>query len=962
MNVQQFVSKWKQIELSEISVAQSHFIDVCNLIGHPPPTEADPKGINFTFEVAAEKPSGKRGRADAWYKDKFLWEYKRPRSDLDKAYDQLLLYRESLGNPPLLITSDTHNIIIHTNFTNTVKKVYLIDFDRLLELDGLELLKNAFYNPYALKPDQSQEQITKATADTFIQVANTIQQWTRGQNGSEYSEKLSHFIIRLLFCLFAQDMGLLPKGLFTKIVDTYKQGTTSQLADFIDSLRNLFKTMGNGGFFGYYKINQFNGGLFDDDFVPDLPTDVIYSLEQACKQNWANIDPSIFGTLFERVIDQSKRSLLGLHYTSKDDIMLIVEPVIMEPLRREWALIKQKVRNNIQDNKELAYTELKAFSDHLAQIKILDPACGSGNFLYVSLQQLLDLQKEVITFTSQSGLPDIPLSVSPAQLYGIETNPYAYELAQITVWIGYLQWRLENGFRDISEPILRVLHNIDHRDAILTYINGKPSESEWPIADYIVGNPPFLGSRKIRPELGDDYCDDLIEVYGTRIHGLPDLVCYWFEKAADLVACGKVKRVGLLATQAIRGGTNRQVIQKIKNIGDIFLAWSDREWILDGAAVHVSIICFDSGRESTKVIDGQKVSSINSDLTSGVDLTTTQQLPENYGISFQGVILRGPFDITAREAKHMLTANNNPNGRSNSDIIRVRKTGRDVLHGNVDSFVIDFGVDMTVEKASEYILPFQHVKKSVLPMRANTKQIASITNWWLHWNPRPEMRQALSKLERYIATPRIAKHRIFVWLDASILPDAQLVVFARSDDYFFGVLHSRPHEIWARRLGTQLREAESGFRYTSTTTFQTYPLPWSASQEPSGHDESYEQIAIAARNLNEFRENWLHPDDIGVTFSEIIAKQRNLNALYNALDYYRQHVKGKTRYPSDWNKAVNSIISLDEIEELDCLHSQLDDAVLSAYSWPTGITDEDLLSRLYSLNKKRAIHAIDNPT
>jgi hypothetical protein len=627
----------------------------------------------------------------------------------------------------------------------------------------------------------------------------------------------------------------------------------------------------------------------------------------------------------------------------------------MEPLRNQWALLKQQVRIHLQDNNfERAHSLLEQFSAHLSEVIILDPACGSGNFLYVSLQQLLDLQKEVVTFAAQSNLPEISLTVSPSQLYGIETNPYAHELAQITVWIGYLQWRFENGFRNIPEPILRVLNNIQHRDAILTFANGQPSEPDWPQADFIIGNPPFLGSRKMRPELGDNYCDYLLEVYSKRILGLPDLVCYWFEKAANIVAHGQTCRVGLLATQAIRGGANRQVLQHIKDSGDIFLAWSDREWILDGATVHVSIIGFDDGEETTKMLNGQRVASINSDLTSGVDLTNAVQLLENAGISFQGVILRGQFDLSAQETRRLQADANNPNGRPNTDVLKVRKTGRDIMHSAPDSYVVDFGVNMAMEEASRYLLPFEYVKKHVFPMRKETKQLTSIANWWLHWNPRPEMRRALSGLKRYLATPRVAKHRVFVWLDGTVLPDAQLVVFARSDDYFFGVLQSRPHELWARRVGTQLRDAESGFRYTSTTTFQTYPLPWPPNQEPTNNSPNYDQIAKVARNLHEFREHWLHPEGIGVTFSELTAKHRTLNTLYNALDYYRQDVKGRTRNPAEWSKKVDSIISLDDIEEFDYMHIRLDNAVLTAYGWASNLTDEQIISLLFALNIERS--------
>ena len=272
-------------------------------------------------------------------------------------------------------------------------------------------MQHLWHCPDALKPDRTQEQVTKATADTFIQVANSIQQWADKHASVDHPERLSHFIIRLLFSLFVQDMGLLPNSLVTSMVNTYKRGTTEELSDFTDSLRRLYAAMRDGGFFGVHRISHFNGGLFDDDFVPELPTDIIYSLNQACQQNWASIDPFIFGTLFERIIDKTKRSQLGLHYTSKRDIMLVAEPVIMEPLRNQWALLKQQVRVHLYDNNfEQAHSLLKQFSDQLAKVRVLDPACGSGNFLYVSLQQLLDLQKEVITFAKvlkKAGLPHI---------------------------------------------------------------------------------------------------------------------------------------------------------------------------------------------------------------------------------------------------------------------------------------------------------------------------------------------------------------------------------------------------------------------------------------------------------------------------------------------------------------------------------------------------------------------------
>ncbi|HNE03511.1 MAG TPA: hypothetical protein PLT08_03255 [Anaerolineales bacterium] len=973
ITVKQFIEKWSKMELRERASSQSHFNDVCALIGHATPTDIDPTGEFFTFEANVDKDTEKKhGWADAWYKGKFIWEYKGPHKNLDVAYQQLLRYRESLGNPPLLITSDTQKIIIHTNFTNTAKRIEVIDFDRL-QKDGLQLLENAFHNPDAFKPSETQEKITEKTADAFVSFARDLQEWGKR---TYHPERLAHFVVRILFCLFAEDIGLLPDKVFTELIRVrYKDQTTEQ---FVKSLRILFAAMKNGNStFGAHVIPWFNGGLFEDDFVPEMPGGTLHELLAACDKDWASIDPSIFGTLFERVIDESKRAQLGAHYTSKDDIMLVVEPVLMTPLRTKWRKIKAEVENQIKQGiPSAAFVTLKKFSDEIASIRVLDPACGSGNFLYIALRELLDLQKQIIVFAEEHSLSEIRLTVSPQQLFGLELNPYAHQLAQITAWIGYIQWRYDNGFADISEPILKELKQIQNRDAIIyTNLSGGETkgikavaESIWDEVDVIIGNPPFLGSRKMRPILGDEYCDALLKVYGKQIVGMPDLVCYWFEKARQQVANGKAKKVGLLGTQAIRGGTNRQVLDKIKDSGDIFMAWSDKEWILDGATVHVSIVGFDDGTEDNRMLDGLPASSINSDLTSDVDISEGYILPENTSLSFQGVVLRGQFDMPHSKAEEMIKRSNNPNGHSNSDVLKPRRTGDDVVNRNSDTYVVDFGVDMPMDKAAEYVAPFEYLKENVYEMRQKANQAVAREKWWIHWNARTQMREALSNLSRYIATPRVAKHRIFAWLDGSILPDAQLVVFAREDDYFFGVLHSKVHEIWSRRKGTQLRDAESGFRYTSTTTFETFALPWRPSEEPE-KDPRYQAIAHSAKSLNEFRSNWQNPSDEYIRGSTAFTK-RTLTNLYNCLELYRDKIKGKRRSEEIWRQEmlllfkvkasakkqlpVTLIVSLDEIETLDSLHTELNNAVLDAYGWSRTISDENILESLLKLNLERA--------
>lgn len=950
-----FVSKWSQIQLKETAAAQSHFNDICALVGHPTPTVADPKGAFFTFEASTDKTSGGRGRADVWYKGRFIWEYKGAHADLDKAYQQLLLYRESLENPPLLITSDLQRIIIHTNFTGTVKQVHEITFDRLLNGDGLALLRRVFYEPDSFKPTQTQERATQATAETFVQVVKTLQEWSRTRSDAVPPERIAHFVIRLFFCLFAEDLDLLPNKVFTQLVQ--RQG--GHYYRFVESLRALFTAMRDGGPFGPDYIPHFDGGLFDDAFVPELPSDIVDHLLRSARQDWSAIDPTIFGTLFERVIDEDKRAQLGAHYTSKDDILLIVEPVLMKPLRDEWRELRSWANQQLKqpDNHQAVSERLAAFAHRLAAVRVLDPACGSANFLYVSLRLLLDLQKEVITFAAAHGLNPIPLTVSPAQLYGIEINPYAHELAQITVWIGYLQWRKENGFSDFTEPILRPLHNIEHKDAILAYDpNGQPIEPTWPEADVIVGNPPFLGDKRMRSELGHKYVHDLRSFYADRLPESVDFVCYWFERSRMLLEKRGTIRVGLIATNSIREGFNQTTLKRIKETGNIFFAWRDREWVLDGADVRVAIIGFDGGYETSISLDGTSVETINPNLTSTVDITQAKQLSENEGICFLGMMKAGPFDISSSTAQQMLKS---PNaiGKNNTDVIKPRLGGMDVTSRPRNSWIIDFA-DMDQKTASQYEAPFIYVEQTIKPIRANNRRERMAREWWKYGEVRPGLRSALLGKKRCIVTSEVSKYRIFIWMDTACVPDHTLHVITRDDDYFFGVLQSRSHEVWSLAQGNRIGVGNDP-RYNSSRTFRMYPFPWPPGQEPSEADDPRVfAIAEAARQLDQFRTAWLNPPPTqDKTISVAEAKRLNnltLTNLYNALTLYRAAFKGKLRDRVRWAKETKNIITLEQIDELDHIHNSLDRAVLDAYGWPHHLTDEQILERLLALNLERA--------
>jgi type II restriction/modification system DNA methylase subunit YeeA len=474
-----FIRKWRASSLKERSASQEHFIDLCHLVGHPTPAEADPEGTWFTFEKGASKTGGGEGWADAWKKGHFAWEYKGKKKDLTAAFAQLQRYAIALENPPLLVVSDMDTIIIHTNFTNTVPDIHTIAIDDIGTPENLQKLKWLFNDPEKLKPGLTAAEITQNAATEFAVIAQAMRE--RGHEPLA----VAHFLNKILFCLFAEDVELLPKKLFERLLEAgekHPDKLNKMLAD-------LFKVMSEGGIFGYEAIEWFNGGLFDGNDVVPLVQDEISALVRISRLDWSRIEPSIFGTLFERGLDPSKRSQLGAHYTDPDSIMRLVQPVIIDPLLDEWAQIKTEIAEALEKRDTLksataqkkwqgkAEELVQRFLYKLSHYKILDPACGSGNFLYLALKSLKDIEDRVNIEAEQLGLSPHFLEVGPQCVYGIELNTYAAELARVTVWIGEIQWMLNHSYNPSKNPILKKLDQIDCRDALM---NPDGSEAEWP--------------------------------------------------------------------------------------------------------------------------------------------------------------------------------------------------------------------------------------------------------------------------------------------------------------------------------------------------------------------------------------------------------------------------------------------------------------------------------------------------
>ncbi len=966
MTPQDFIKTWRNSTLTESSGSQSHFNNLCAVLGIDPPATADPKGEWFTFEKGAPKTGGGEGWADVWRKGCFAWEYKGKKKDLNKAFAQLQQYAIALENPPLLIVSDMERFRIHTNWTNTVQQVHEFALDDLMDASTRDLLRNAFEHPEELRPAKTRQMLTEEAAEEFAQLAQRLR--TRGHEGHE----VAHFVNRLVFCMFAEDVGLLPDHMFSAML----RASRTQPDDFAAHARTLFAAMKTGGLVGFTKVDWFNGGLFDDDSALPLERDDIDNLISAADLDWSEVDPSILGTLFERGLDPDKRSQLGAHYTDRDKIMQIVEPVIIRPLSAEWEASRTKIEALIASapqqtaerlltaaqkaKRTRAYAEaqevLRAFTERLRAFRVLDPACGSGNFLYLSLLALKDLEHRANLEAEALGCSREFPAVGPESVLGIELNPYAAELARVSVWIGEIQWMRRNGFEAGRNPILRSLGNIEWRDAVLDVETGE--RAVWPEANVVVGNPPFLGNKKMMGGLGEDYTRALRAAWQSVPDGA-DLVCYWFAKAWEMMRGGPLERAGFVSTQSIRRGTNRKVLVPVVENGRIFEAQSDEEWTVDGADVRVSIICFDQEAGAPALLDGKLVQAIGPDLQVKTSSEQPRVLTSNKKVAGQGTISGGPFEIGPDLARHLLMAPINPNGRANAEVLRPWRNGDDLTDRPADQWIIDFG-GLTLSEASLFEEPYawlsqawnaaQQARKDAGERLLRAGEPRTAERWWLLQRRRDGLLRDLSSRSRYLATPRVSKHRFFVWLGPEVIPDTRLVAFRRDDDTFAGILHSRIHEVWSLSLGGK-HGVGNDPEYVHTATFETFPFPEGLTPDTPAADYAddprAQAIATAAARLNELRENWLNPSDLIERVPEVVPgypdrilpkdeaaaqvlKKRTLTNLYNQRPAWLNHA-----------------------------HRALNEAVADAYGWGDDfragtLTDDEILARLFHLNQERA--------
>jgi hypothetical protein len=1037
MTPQEFIAKWgapggnpgPAYYLNEEQGAQSHFLDLCELLDVPKPGSAE----GYRFEEKSQIIGGRTGYADVCLPGVFAWENKAPGKNLDAALQQLLTYSLALSNPPLLVASDRLTIRIHTRFTGHPSETHEVRIDELDQPEKLALLRRVWTDPNSFRPRKTSRDITEAAARSFATLAEQL----RGRG--HHPDTVAHFLTQCLFCFFAEDVGLLPGRMFERLVGN-RQITSERLTAGLDS---LFATMRDGGLYGPDDIPWFNGGLFKRIEVPRLEILDITELRNAAGLNWSAIDVSIFGTLFERGLDPAKRSQLGAHYTDPATIHRLIGPVIERPLLAAWrkeadalsGLLDKSTRKGDKHHRA-ARERFVHWLERLKDYRVLDPACGSGNFLFLGLKALKDIEHRSHLDAAALGLDrEADLVTGPHNVLGIELNEYAAELARVTVWIGELQWRLAHGYPFKTNPVLEPLDHIECRDALLAFAASTepgpdcearteqemgsdpdfaqqnsgsdptscgPSEASWPTANVVIGNPPFLGDKKMRAELGGAYTEALRKTYEGRVPGGADLVCYWFEKARAQIETGALGAAGLVATNSIRGGKNRVVLDAICRTTRIFEAWSDEAWVNEGAAVRVSLVALGNTTQDA-VLDGRAVASIHADLTAGsasqesLDVTTAAALPANRAACFIGGMKKGPFDVSGATARGWLRLPN-PNGQTNADVVKPWFNGLDVTRRPQDQWIVDFGIDMPEAEAALYEAPFTHVLREVRPQRLAVRNELEKARWWLHARPAPDLRRATHGLPRLIATPRNGKHRLFVKLRSLVVADGQLVVIARSDDTTFGILHSRFHELWSLRMGSWLGVGNDP-RYTPTTCFETFPFPAGLTPRDTAHqhtevleggavipaglpDAVSDQkrpmpsvngsfvaiksgtvraaavaIAQAARRLDTLREAWLNPPEWTQRVPEVVPLGLNTSPYPDRIEPRPSLSEADLRA---LKKRTLTNLYNQRPAWLAMAHEQLDAAVAAAYGWGDympAMPDEEILRRLLALNRTRAATA-----
>lgn len=1029
LSVDTFIQRWSNREGGQERANYSLFLtELCDVLGvpHPDPAAASHEFNDYVFERRVERQLAEggteTGRIDLYKRNHFILEAKQSRlrgarkaipsvqgdlfssagsqhSPYANTLDHLMIqarrqaerYAAALPSdhpyPPFLIVCDVGRAFElfadfsghgrhYAQFPDTRR--FRIELAQLADPEARKLLRDVWENPGALDPAQQTAKVTREIAGQLASISKALEE--RGFD----PRAVAVFLMRCLFTMFVEDVGLLRKNGFTELLTRCLDNP----ARFTFEVDDLWRHMDRGGYSPGIgdTLLRFNGKLFKNAAALPLTVDEIRLLRDASSADWRDLEPAIFGALFEQALDPTERKRLGAHYTPRAYVQRLVDATIIEPLAEDWLKYQSAADRALRRGMTAeALGEIQDFLRHLSSVRVLDPACGTGNFLYVALRRMKQLEGEALKQLHDIGgdeavLRAQSLTVKPEQFFGMEVNRRAVEISELVLWIGYIQWHLRTRPTDLPEPVLGSSDHVHERDALLTW-DGYPDKllkrdqlgrpvpgpegqetyafpnahrPDWPAADFIVGNPPFIGGKDVRSRLGTDYAKALWTAH-PHLNPSADFVMYWWDRAAELLTHKgtRLRRFGLVTTNSITQVFQRRVLERHLTAAapiSLLLAIPDHPWTKsskDSAAVRIAMTVASAGehegvvrtviREGALDTDEPKIEfrerrgKINPDLTIGVDVTRCKALVANQALCSPGVKLHGDGFIISRDKAVELGLGHRPGLDRH---IRPYRNGRDLTGRSRDVMVIDlFGLSAeSVRKPFPEV--YQHLyatvreaRKKVVEKTGTRDAREYLDRWWQFGKPRTELRPALEGLPRYIATVETMRHRVFQFLQNDVLPDNKLVVLAVDSAFALGVLSSRVHVVWATLSGGWLGVGNDSV-YVKSRCFDPFPFPDATAAAKA-------RIGALADELDDTRKLVLakHPD-------------MTLTALYNALAAVRD---GRPLSPKERDVQARGRILI-----IKDLHDQLDGEVARAYGWPADLSDEGVLENLVALNEARA--------
>lgn len=939
------------------------------------------------------------------------------------------------GYPPFLLVVDVGHVIeVFADFSGQGKnyahfpdrRSYRIGLEDLREEAVQARLRAIWQDPLSLDPTRIAAEVTRDIAARLARIARRLE-------ARHDPKDVAEFLMRCLFTMFAEDVGLLPEEGFHDLLERMRE--TPQ--HFVPALESLWQVMDEGGYAPHLNatLRRFNGALFRNRRALPLEKEEIDELWAAARKDWSDVEPAIFGTLLERALETRERAKLGAHYTPRAYVERLVIPTIIEPLRDDWELVQSDVQEKRERGEHAAALKaVKAFHHRLCTTRVLDPACGTGNFLYVALELMKRLEGEVLEALDDLGEEQARFAmegetVSPRQFYGLELNPRAVPIADLVLWIGYLKWQLKTaGLQSISEPILHAYGTIRQQDAIIAYdqrelardekgrplsrwdgitmkvhpVTGAevpdpeariefyhyhtPRPAPWPEVEFIVGNPPFIGGKDMRAELGDGYAEACWEAR-PHLPGGADFVMHFWDEAAERLRRKSTKerqnplrRFGFITTNSITQTFSRRVLERhlgAKEPLSLVFAVPDHPWLKapDKAAVRIAMTVAEKGHQEGVLAEVASESELSSDTPSvslkvrsgyirsklmlGADLSSTNLLLSNSRIAHMGAKLHGSGFILDSSVY------NKEQSFYCSPLVHPFVNGKDLAQRARRVYVIDAFAYSEEQLRREHPEIYQRLLMMVKPEREQNRRQSYREKWWIWGEPRKEWRDAKQGLHSFIVTTRTARHRVFQIIPKNVVIESKVVGIASDSPELLTCLSSRAHVLFALETGGWLGIGNDP-TYNHTDCFNPFPFPLAANPSLPENDPHY---ALQMR----LRELGLHLDHLR---KERLAEHSflTMTGLYNALERLRELENGCDVPPlSEKEREVHQAGLVSLLKEL---HDEIDEAVLAAYGWEDlapalvgkpGATlpsphkspeqeaaEEELLARLVALNQERA--------